>query len=285
MSEIEKNLSTDGKDTKKSLKTAEEGLNTEISEEETDENKKTVEEKGEEEPDEANDEGNMSLVKHLEELRYRIIRSLLAVLVGSVISYYFIDVIMHYLTLPVGKLYYMQPSEAFFTYLKVAVAAGFLLALPVVFYHVWRFFLPALTKGERQVIAMLVPVSVILFFIGLAFSFFFVLPAAVKFFMGFGGEDLTAMFSVDRYFDFVLTFVLPFGFVFELPLVITILGKIGIIGSEFLGRHHRTVIFLSFVIAAIITPTPDVFTQSMLALPMILLYEVGFIIVKYIMRK
>lgn len=231
------------------------------------------------------DEGNMSLIKHLEELRYRIIRSLLAVFVGSAISYYFIDVIMKYLTLPVGKLYYLQPSEAFFTYLKVAVAAGFLLALPVVFYHVWRFFLPALTTSERKVIAILVPTSVLLFFIGLAFSFFFVLPAAVKFFMGFGGEDLQAMFSVDRYFDFVLTFVLPFGFVFELPLVIIILGKMGIIGSAFLAKHQRTVIFLSFVIAAIITPTPDIFTQSMLALPMILLYEVGYLIVKYVMRK
>ena len=239
----------------------------------------------EREDNEPTDDGSMSLIKHLEELRYRIIRSLLAVFVGSAVSYYFIDVIMKYLTLPVGKLYYLQPSEAFFTYLKVAVAAGFLLALPVVFYHVWRFFLPALTTGERKVIAILVPISVLLFFIGLAFSFFFVLPAAVKFFMGFGGEDLQAMFSVDRYFDFVLTFVLPFGFVFELPLVIVILGKMGIIGSAFLAKHQRTVIFLSFVIAAIITPTPDVFTQSMLALPMILLYEVGFLIVKYVMRK
>lgn len=235
--------------------------------------------------EEATDDGSMSLVKHLEELRYRIIRSLIAVGIGSAISYYFINEIMHWLTLPVGKLYYMQPSEAFFTYLKVAVAAGFLIALPVVFYHVWRFFLPALTRRERRVIALVVPVSVLLFFGGLAFSFFFVLPAAVKFFMGFGSTELEAMFSVDRYFDFVITFVLPFGFVFELPLVITILGKLGVVGSALLGKHQRTVIFLSFIIAAIITPTPDVFTQSMLALPMIVLYEVGYLIVRYILRK
>ncbi|MBR3457960.1 MAG: twin-arginine translocase subunit TatC, partial [Selenomonadaceae bacterium] len=230
-------------------------------------------------------DGSMSLVKHLEELRSRIIRSLIAVGIGSGVAYYFIDDIMHWLTLPVGKLYYMQPSEAFFTYLKVAVAAGFLLALPVVFYHVWRFFLPALTRQERRVIALVVPASVVLFFCGLAFSFFFVLPAAVRFFMGFGNEELEAMFSVNRYFDFIITFVLPFGFVFELPLVITILGKLGIVGSGFLGKHQRTVVFLSFVIGAIITPTPDVFTQSMLALPMIALYEVGYLIVKYILRK
>ena len=232
-----------------------------------------------------NAEGNMTLIQHLTELRERLIRSLLAVAGGSVIAYGFVEEIMHYLTAPVGKLYYLQPSEAFFTYLKVAVAAGFLIALPIVFYHVWRFFLPALTKNERKILGVVVPVSVILFFAGLAFSFFFVLPAAVKFFMGFGSEELTAMFSVDRYFDFVLTFVLPFGFVFELPLVITILGSMGVIGSDFLGRHQRVVIFLSFILAAIITPTPDVFTQSMLALPMIVLYEVGYFIVRYILRK
>ena len=145
--------------------------------------------------------------------------------------------------------------------------------------------LPALTHHERKVIGIVVPVSVVLFFGGLAFSFFFVLPAAVKFFMGFGDENLEAMFSVNKYFDFVITFVLPFGFVFELPLAITILGKLGIIDSAFLKRHQRMVIFLSFVIGAIITPTPDIFTQSMLALPMILLYEVGYLIVRYILKK
>ena len=203
------------------------------------------------------DDGSMSLTAHLTELRSRLIKCLIAVALGSCVGYYFIETIMHYLTLPVGKLYYMQPSEAFFTYLKVAVFVGFLLALPVVFFHVWRFFLPA----------------------------FLVLPTAVKFFMSFGGGDLEAMFSVDKYFDFVLTFVLPFGFVFELPLIITILGKMGLVSSEFLGRHFRVVIFLSFVIGAIITPTPDVFTQSMIALPMFLLYGVGYFIVRYVLHK
>lgn len=232
-----------------------------------------------------NNEGNMSLVQHLTELRERLIKSLLAVTGGSVVAYGFIDDIMRLLTAPVGKLYYLQPSEAFFTYLKVVVAGGFLLALPIVFYHAWRFFLPALTKNERKILGIVVPVSVVLFFTGLAFSFFFVLPAAVRFFMGFGSEELTAMFSVDRYFDFVLTFVLPFGFVFELPLIIIILGSMGIISGNFLQRHQRLVIFLAFIVAAVITPTPDVFTQSMLALPIIALYEIGYLIVRYILHK
>ena len=233
----------------------------------------------------ANDDGSMTLIAHLTELRSRLIKCLLAVAVGSGVGYYFIDDIMHYLTVPVGKLYYMQPAEAFFTYIKIAVVVGFLLALPVIFYHVWRFFLPALTRAERLVLGIVVPVSVILFFLGLAFSFFLVFPAAIMFFKGFGNEELEALFSVNRYFEFVIMFVLPFGFVFELPLVITILGKLGFITSKFLKKYARIVIFLSFVIAAVISPTPDVFTQSMIALPMIVLYGVGYLIVRFVLRK
>ena len=231
------------------------------------------------------DDGTMSLTAHLEELRSRIIKSLLAMAVGSCVGFYFVEEIMEYLTEPVGKLYYMQPGEAFFTYLKVAVVTGFLLALPVIFYHAWRFFLPAMTRNERAFLGLIVPVSVMLFFAGLAFSFFLVLPAALKFFMGFSSENLQTMFSVKNYFDFVITFMLPFGFVFELPLVIIVLGSMGVLTSQFLGKYQRIVIFLSFVLGAFITPTPDVFTQSMIALPMILLYELGYFVVKYILRK
>ena len=235
--------------------------------------------------EQAEDDGSMSLTAHLTELRSRIIKCLIAVAIGSGVGYYFIDDIMHYLTLPAGKLYYMQPSEAFFTYLKVAIVVGFLLALPVIFFHIWRFFLPALTHTERMVLGIIVPSSVVLFFCGLAFSFFIVLPAAIQFFLGFGTNELEALFSVNKYFDFVIWFVLPFGFVFELPLVITILGKLGLVTSAFLGKHMRIVIFLSFVVAAVITPTPDVFTQTMIALPMIALYGVGYLIVRFVLRR
>ena len=231
------------------------------------------------------DDGSMSLIAHLTELRSRIIKCLVATGLGSVVGYYYIQEIMHYITLPAGKLYYMQPAEAFFTYLKVACVAGFLLALPIIFWQVWRFFLPALTARERMVLGIVVPTSVVLFFCGLAFSFFLVLPAGIKFFLGFGNTELEALLSVDKYFDFVIMFVLPFGFIFELPLVITILGKMGLITSAFLKKYQRIIIFLSFVVGALITPTPDVFTQSMIALPIIVLYEVGYFIVRYILRR
>ena len=159
---------------------------------------------GEDEEPGEDDEGNMSILRHLEELRTRIIRSLIAIAVGSAIAYFYIEDIMRYLTLPTGRLYYLQPAEAFFTYIKIAIFAGFLLALPVVFYQAWKFILPALTVRERTVIGILVPSSVLLFFAGLAFSFFLVLPAALQFFVGFSTENLQPMFTLHQYFDFVL---------------------------------------------------------------------------------
>ena len=231
-----------------------------------------------------NDDGTMSITSHLEELRSRIIKSLFAVVVGSGIAYFFLDAITKFLTAPVGKLYYMQPGEAFFTYLKIDIVSGFLIALPVIFFHVWKFFLPALTKDERAVLGLLVPASVILFFAGLAFAFFLILPIALKFFMGFSTEDLQTMFSFQNYFDFVITFLLPFGFVFELPLVVIVLAQLGILTSEFLGKYRRIIFFVSFIIGAIITP-PDVISQISLALPIMLLYEAGYRIVKHILRK
>lgn len=232
------------------------------------------------------DDGTMSLTAHLEELRSRIIKSLLAIVFGSCVAYLFLDEITNYLTLPVGKLYYMKPGEAFFTYLKIDIAAGFLIALPIIFYHVWKFFLPALTRSERAVLGVLVPSSVALFFAGLAFSFFLILPVALKFFMGFGqeSENLQTLFSFGSYFEFVILFVLPFGVVFELPLVIIVLGKLGILTSEKLGKYRRYVFFFSFVIGALVT-SPDVITQIAVAIPVVLLYEVGYLVVKYVLRR
>ena len=230
-------------------------------------------------------DGSMSIIAHLTELRKRLIRSLIAIGIGSCIAYYFIEDIMHLLTGPAGKLYYMQPAEAFFTYIKVAIFVGFLIALPVVLYQIWRFVLPALIGMERYLLSVIVPVSLILFIAGIAFSFFFVLPAAVKFLVGFSTQELQPMFSIKQYFDFVIAFLLPFGFIFELPLAIILLAKVGIVSSKFLAKQQRIVIFLTFVIGAVISPTPDIFSQCMIAIPMILLYEISYVIVRFGMTK
>ena len=141
-----------------------------------------------------------------------------------------------------------------------------------------------LSRKERMVLGLLVPSSVVLFYTGLAFSFFLVLPIGIQFFMGIGSEDLMPMFSVEKYLDFIITFLLPFGVSFELPLVIIILAKMGMVSSQFLQSKFRYVFFLTFVVGAILTP-PDVVSQCMIALPLVGLYGVSLFVVKYIMRK
>lgn len=227
----------------------------------------------------------MSLVDHLQELRKRLITAIIAVVVGSTICYFYAAELVHFITAPAGKLYYMSPGEAFFSYLRVSFFAGFLLALPVVLYQVWAFVVPALSNKERLASFILVPTSVALFLIGLAFSYIWVLPAGIKFFMGFSTEDLQPMLSLGQYLSFVISFLLPFGFIFELPLLIVVLAKFGIIGSEFLTSKRKHVLVLSFVVGAIISPTPDVFSQTMIAVPVIVMYEMSRLIVKYILRK
>lgn len=228
---------------------------------------------------------SMSLVDHLQEFRKRLIICIIAVVIGSGVCYFYAAELVHFITAPAGKLYYMSPGEAFFTYLKVSFFAGFLAALPVVLYQVWAFVLPALSIKERLATIILVPSSVLLFFTGLTFSYMLVLPAGMKFFMGFATEDLQPMLSLGQYLSFVISFLLPFGFIFELPLVIIVLAKIGILNSKMLLDKNKHVLVLSFVVGAFISPTPDVLSQTMVAVPILVMYQVSILIVKYILRK
>ena len=149
----------------------------------------------------------------------------------------------------------------------------------------WDFDPAAPAWAAYNLLCVFLRSSVLLFFAGLAFSFFLVLPAALQFFVGFSTENLQPMFTLHQYFDFVLAFILPFGAVFELPLVVIVFAKLGFIGSEFLQSKQRIVIFLSFVIGAVISPTPDIFTQSMIAVPLILLYELSYLVVRFVLRR
>lgn len=229
--------------------------------------------------------GSMSVVGHLTELRKRLIISILAIVVGFCIAYYYVDDLLNIIIAPAGKLYYMRPTEAFFTYMKVSLVAGILVASPIWLYEVWAFIIPALTKREKKVTNWLLPFAIILFFIGVLFSYFLVLPAAVRFFIGFATPELQPLFSIGQYVDFVIAFILPFGIIFELPIVMIILAKLNLITSDFLKKKRKIFLFLAFVIGAIISPTPDMFSQTMIALPMILLYEISLRIVAHIMRK
>ena len=227
----------------------------------------------------------MSVVDHLQELRRRLIIASLSIGAASLACFYFVEDLMRLITRPAGKLYYLNPAEGFFAYMKMAVFGGFLLALPVVLYQAWVFIVPALTRSERKLAVIVVPASVVLFFIGVGFSYFLVLPVALKFFMGFASDSLQPMISLGQYLSFVLSILLPFGFVFELPLIVLVLAKLGVISSEFLASKRKIALLLAFIIGGVVSPTPDIFGQVMLAVPLLLLYESSIWLVKSILKK
>lgn len=227
----------------------------------------------------------MTLVGHLGELRRRLIISVMAIAAGTLGAYTVVEDLLRFVVAPAGKLYFMSPAEGFFAYLKIAVVAGFMVALPVVLWQVWRFVAPALTSSEKRWGLLLVPGFAILFFLGVLFAFVLVWPAAVKFFLGFGNESLMPMISLGQYLSFLLSFILPFGVIFNLPLLLLALAKMGIISSAFLAKHRKMMIVGAFIVGGIITPTPDVLTQTMMAMPIILFYEASIWAMKLLLGR
>lgn len=227
----------------------------------------------------------MPLSGHLREFRFRLIICLAAVAVASCIAYQFVEEIIVAISAPAGKLYFLNPAEVFFSYIEIAVFTGVLVTLPILCFEIWQFVRPALAPGERFAVFWLVPAAVILFYAGLAFSYYAVLPAAVHFFMGFATASLQPMFSLSSYLSFFIAFLLPFGVVFELPLILFFLGKAGIVTSAFLKRQRRVLVVVAFLFAAVVSPTTDVFTQVMIAVPMIVLYELSIVLLRFLLKK
>ena len=236
-------------------------------------------------PVKENQDGEMPLSGHLQEFRSRLIICLVVVAAASGVSYNFVEEIIDIISAPAGKLYFLNPAEVFFSYIQVAVCTGVLVTLPIICYEIWGFVRPALMPSERAAVFWLIPTAVLLFYAGLAFSYYAVFPAAVLFFMGFATASLQPMFSLSSYLSFFIAFMLPFGVVFELPLVLFFLAKMGLITSAFLKSKRRVLIVVAFIFAAVVSPTTDVFTQVMIAVPMIVLYEASILLVRFILRK
>ena len=152
---------------------------------------------------------------HLQEFRKRLIICLVVVAIAALACYNYVDDIIALLSGPAGKLYFMNPSEVFFTYMEIALYAGILFTLPVLLYEVWAFVAPALWPEERRAVLVILPTAVILFYVGLVFAYYLVIPAAVTFFMGFATQTLQPMFSLESYLSFILALTLPFGFIFK----------------------------------------------------------------------
>lgn len=227
----------------------------------------------------------MTFTDHLAELRERLIKSGIALIVGMAVCAWYIDDIIAFLTASVATLYVMKPAEAFLIYMKVILWSGAITASPVLFYQFWAFLLPAFTTQEKKMLALFVPLSVILFLGGISFAFFIVLPQGLRFFMTFATEAVQPLWSLEGYLDFAVLMVLPFGFVFNLPLVLIALAQMGLVASAQLKALRKYIIVLSFIVAAIITPTTDMISQSLLAVPIILLYELSLAFIRYGLRK
>jgi sec-independent protein translocase protein TatC len=228
------------------------------------------------------DDAKMSFFDHLTELRTRIVWSLVPAGVGLIIALYFTDRIMVFLQRPLVKMktppVFLAPTEYFWTYMKVAMIAGLFIAMPVVLWNVWAFVAPGLHKHERKYAAPFVIIGSLLFILGGAFALLVVVPFAIQFLINFGMEKgAVPMISVASYTDFILKFTLAFGLVFEMPVIITLLSMLGVVTPQFLSKNRKYAILINFIIAAVLTPTPDALNQSLMAGPLIVLYEVGII--------
>ncbi len=220
---------------------------------------------------------------HLEELRKRLITCFIAVGIGFVACYAFKEDLFYILVAPLkaamqegDTLIYTHLPEAFFTFLKTALIAGIMLASPVIIYQFWMFMAPGLYDREKRMLMPILFLSTLFFTGGALFGYFIVFPFGFKFFLSFATETIRPMPSMKEYLGFAAKLLLAFGVVFELPLVITFLARLGIVSVAFLKKNRKYAILLFFCAAAILTP-PDVVTQIMMALPLILLYEISII--------
>ncbi len=236
--------------------------------------KKEEREDEELEEEEKKEERKMGLLDHLEELRKRLLYCIVGVIICAIGGYIVSDYVQLFLTRPVDNLVFIAPTEAFITKLKISLMVGILLALPYLFYHFWRFVKPALYSHERRYMVLAVLSSTIFFFAGVAFAFFVVLPIGLGFLLGFQSDKLQANLTISNYIAFITKMLLAFGVIFQLPVVSFFLTKMRILKPHFLRKSRRVAIILIFIAAAILTP-PDVFTQLLMAGPLIVLFEVS----------
>lgn len=254
-------------------------------------------------------DAKMPLMEHLGELRKRIIVSLVALGVTFAVAFNYSEQIFGMLMFPLKyslqfsfaklsvhfvphnklqstKLVFLAPAEAFWMNLKVAFVAGLLFALPVIFYQLWLFISPGLLPKEKKYVLPFILFATALFLAGAAFCFYIVLPFAMAFLLTYKvGDFLMPMLSVGQYVDFCLKFILAFGIIFELPIAIIFLTRMGIVTPKMLARNRKFAILFAFIAGAVLTPTPDAFNQTLMAVPIILLYEVGIWISPLFVKK
>src|ERR1700758_1320475 len=221
----------------------------------------------------------MSLMEHLEELRRRIVHSALYLCAGFLIAYIFHERLYGFVQAPLDRLHielnYTHPMDALNLYLQVSLIGGAILASPFILYQVWLFIAPGLYQKERRFVIPFMGATVGLFLTGAAFGYFWVLPGAIKILVVDFGHNFTPMVTIEDYTSFFLSIILGLGISFELPILIFFLAMFGIVSPKFLWKNIRYAILIIFLVAAIITPSPDPWTMCIYAIPMLTLYMIG----------
>jgi sec-independent protein translocase protein TatC len=237
------------------------------------------------------DEKKLPLTAHLQELRRRLILSFIAVGGGFALCYAFAEKIFDILAAPLlkmmpagGSLIFTSVAEAFFTYMKVAFISGLILASPFVLYQIWAFVAPGLYRHEKKYVIPFVLAGSFFFAIGILFAYTIALPVGFKFLLGFATDFIKPLPSMKEYLSFSIKFLLAFGLVFEFPVVLVLLARIGVVDAKTLARQRKYAILLIFIFAAILTP-PDIISQLIVALPMIGLYELSILLSKLFGKK
>ena len=232
----------------------------------------------------------MSLTDHLAELRNCLTVSVIAIIAGFAISFYFSEDLLKALTDLISSdqkhsFVFLSPAEALWANFKIALFSGISIAMPVFLYQLWRFISPGFKENERKYALPFLITGVVSFVIGILFCYFVVLRYALTFLFTYKTSNLTPMISIGAYFDFVMKFILAFGLIFELPIAIIFLTKTGILTTKFLTKNRKYAILINFIVSAILTPTPDIFNQLFMAVPLIALYELGIIGAKIFCRE
>ena len=237
------------------------------------------------------DEKKLPLTSHLQELRKRLVLSFIAVGVGFIVCYALADSLFDILAAPLmkvmpsgGSLVFISVAEAFFTYMKVAFIAGLILVSPFVLYQVWAFVAPGLYQKEKRYVVPFVLGGSFFFALGVLFGYFVAIPIGFKFLLGYATDFIKPMPSMKEYLSFSIKFLLVFGLVFEFPVVLVLLAKIGVIDAKMLSRHRKYAILLIFVFAAVMTP-PDLISQVLMALPLMALYELSILLSRIFGKK
>ena len=231
----------------------------------------------------------MPFLDHLEELRWRIIKILAAVVITSVVCYLFSDTLFVWLRYPLQKavpdgsvdLNFLKVAEGFTVRIKLSFLAGIFVSIPVTIYQIWAFVMPGLYEREIKVIVPLVFISSILFLLGAAMCFIWVLPFTINFLLNIAPENVKPVLTINEYLTFVMWTTLAYGIVFQTPIIALFLGKMGLVNARLLGKGRRYAIVAVAVISAVVTP-PDVFSMAMMGLPLYLLYEASIIVLRII---